>query len=147
MRNIPVLVVVACAFLLTGFQSRADESAEKKEPAQKQENYTEKWGIKIESLRLTANDLMLDLRYRVVDPDKAATIMQRKQKAYAIHESSGKVLSVPVTKLGPMRSSAVKPKENRVYVILFGNGNGLVKKGDTLTLVVGDLKIEHIPVL
>ena len=146
MKNILALVVATCFLLLTGFQSRAEESAEKKEPVQKQEDYTEKWGIKIVSLRPTASDRMLDLRYRIVNSEKAAGIMKKGQKAYVVQESTGYILSVPVTKLGPMRSTAVKPKENRVYVVLFGNGNGIVKKGDFVTLVIGDLKVEHVPV-
>lgn len=104
------------------------------------------WGIDIQTLRLTAHDHFLDLRYRVLDPKKAADLLKRPQTAYLIHEASGTKLPVPETKLGPIRQSTSKPEAKRSYFVLFTNLGKTVKKGDKTTLVIGDFKKEHLTV-
>ena len=108
----------------------------------------EQWGVKVESLRTSANGHLLDFRYRIKDPDKAVPLVDRRNKPYLIDQASGKVLAVPNTaKVGPLRSSVRhgKPKEDRVYFVLFGNP-GLVKPGDQVTVVIGDFRAENLTV-
>ena len=89
---------------------------------------------------------MLDFRYRVIDPEKASLLLRRDVKPYLIDQATGSKFSVPRTKLGPMRQTAVKPAANRNYIILFGNPGGTVKPGSKVTFVLGDLKIEDLVV-
>jgi hypothetical protein len=110
------------------------------------ENITEKWGIEIIGIRLTAGDQMLDFRYRVIDPEKASSLLKRQTESYLIDQATGRKLAVPKTKLGPLRQTSVKPLPNRIYFILFANPNRSVKLGDKVTLVLGDLKIEDLVV-
>jgi hypothetical protein len=112
-----------------------------------QRQVEEAWGIQIRSLRRTAAGHMLDFRFKVLDPDKAAQLLRREDKPYLIHLSSGKKLAVPsMPKIGPLRPTAVKPEPNRVYFILFSNQGELVKKGNTVSIVIGDLRIENLTV-
>lgn len=39
----------------------------------------EAWGIKVKSLRLSAGGNLLDLRYRVTDPEKASVLFKDKK--------------------------------------------------------------------
>ena len=110
------------------------------------ENIAEKWGIEIIGIRLTAGDQMFDFRYRVIDPEKASSLLQRQTKSYLIDQATGRKLTVPKTKLGPLRQTSVKPLPNRIYFILFANPNRSVKLGTKVTLVLGDLKIEDLVV-
>lgn len=104
-----------------------------------------KWGIQFESIRMTANDHMVDFRYRVLDADKAQALFDRKSDPYLQDHDSGKVLGVPNTaKIGPLRTSN-KPKEGRIYWMFFGN-TGVVKTGDKVTVVIGDFKAENLVV-
>lgn len=105
-----------------------------------------KWGIRIQTIRLTGSNHFIDLRYRVVDPDKAAELLKRQNKAYLIHESTKAKLHVSQTKLGPIRQTTLKPAAMRVYFILFSNLGKAVKKGDKATLVIGDFRAEHLRV-
>ena len=93
-----------------------------------------------------AHGLILDLRYTVTDADKAAPALQRGKEAYAVHEQTGKVLPVAVTKLGPMRQTGVRPHENRAYSITFANAGKLIKPDDTITLIIGDFQEQGIKV-
>ncbi len=104
----------------------------------------ERWGIKIESLRLSAANYILDFRYRVIDPIKAAPLFIRKTKPYIFDQLSNKkfVVSSP-PKVGPMRSNA-NPAANRVYFILFTNPGKFVKSGNKVNVVIGDFKAEDL---
>ncbi len=107
----------------------------------------DQWGIKPVALRLVGGDHFIDFRYRVIDPDKAVALLSRDNQPYLIDEASGKVHTVPVTKIGPMRSSAVKPKADKNYVVLFGNTHKIIQKGSQVTVVIGDFRAEHMTIM
>ncbi|WP_372683483.1 hypothetical protein [Desulfosarcina sp.] len=100
----------------------------------------EKWGIRFESIRLTGADHFVDFRFRVIDPLKAGNLLSRKDAAYLLHEPTGKAFPVPVTKVGPLRATAVGPKPGRSYVILVSNVNKIIQQGDPVTVVIGEFK-------
>jgi hypothetical protein len=50
-----------------------------------------------------------------------------------------------ITKVGLLRSKG-KPEAGRDYFILFGNTGGVVKKGNMVTVVIGDFKVENLVV-
>jgi len=104
------------------------------------------FGIKITSLHPTAGGQMLDLRFRVVDPEKARGILDKNKKAYLLDDRTGKTLPVPVTKAGSMRQSTLKPEGGRIYVILFSNPNRMVKEGGSVSLIIGDFRKDGIMV-
>jgi len=132
--------------LITLFSHASDAWGQCNQPNRNSGDAEKKWGIKILSLRPTAAGHLLDLRFRVVDPPKASDLLNSEKKAYLVDQASGKTLPVPVTRLGPMRQMTLKPVTDRVYFILFSNGQGVVREGDKVTLVIGDLKIENITV-
>ena len=105
-----------------------------------------KWGIRPLSIRLSAAGSLLDYRFMVIDPDKAAALMKRGDKAFLIDQSSGLKLSVPRTKVGPLRQTGTKPKAGKVYPILFSNTGKVIKSGSKVTLVIGDFRMENIVV-
>jgi hypothetical protein len=107
----------------------------------------DQWGVKPVAIRLVGGEHFIDFRYRVTDPDKAATLLSRKNQPYLIDEATGKVHTVPVTKIGPMRSSTVKPKADRNYLVLFGNTHRIIQKGSRVTVVIGDFRAEHMTVM
>lgn len=133
-------------FLSTSWATKVENIPAESE--QKKITMEEQWGVKVESLRTSANGHMLDFRYRIMDPDKAMPLVDRGNKPYLIDQASGKVLAVPNTaKVGPLRATVRngKPKQDRVYFVLFGN-QGLVKPGALVTVVIGDFRAENIVV-
>lgn len=106
----------------------------------------EKWGIEVTSIRLTANDHMIDFRYRVLDPKKAKDLFVRQTKPSLVHQASGKVLAVPETaKIGPLRNSNA-PQQGKIYWMFFGNAGGLVHEGDAVDVVIGEFKAANLVV-
>ncbi len=108
----------------------------------------ESLGITISGLRLSALGYMLDFRYRVVDTDKAAVLMDAKIKPYLLVPSSGARLDIPNTpKLGLLRQrprNNAGMKKDRDYFIMFSNLGGRLKSGDKVSVVVGETKIENL---
>lgn len=112
---------------------------------QKQE-LSEKWGVELVAMRSTASGHMIDFRYRVLDAEKAAPLFKRQTKPYLIHQGSGKALAVPNTaKLGSLRNSNT-PQKGRTYWMFFGNNQGLIRKGDKVTVAIGDFRVKDIEV-
>lgn len=130
------VMLVGCS---TGMYNTATHSHTK--------SVAEKWGVEPVALRLTGADHFIDFRYRVIDPDKAKALLNRDNTPYLIDEATGKVHTVPLTKLGTLRASAVKPKAGRNYIVLFGNTNRIIKRGSLVTIVIGEFRAEHLKVM
>lgn len=107
----------------------------------------QQWGVRPISIQLTATDYMLDFRYKVVDAQKAAAIINRKTRPYLIVEKTGVRLNVPASyKIGPLRQSAQFAQPNRNYFMLFANPGRHVKAGDSVSVVAGNFKLANMRV-
>lgn len=104
----------------------------------------DRWGIRIESLQLTAAGYMLDLRYRVLDAAKAAPLFDRRTRPVLKDERSGAVMAVPdPPKVGPLRS-ANEPKAGRTYFILFANPGHFIAKHRPVTVTIGRFSVSGL---
>lgn len=108
----------------------------------------EKYGIKIEYLRLTADGLMLDFRYQAVDVSKVQPLLAKAKDLYVLDQASGARLGVPSSpKLGALRSSPkTQPRPGQLLFILFANPNRFIKAGAKVTVVMGEARFENITV-
>ena len=109
----------------------------------------ERYGVEIVAVRRSAADAIVDIRYTVVDSDKAAFMMDRTLDAYLLDQASGTVVEVPNTsRIGPLRQTMRfgKPEAGRTYFLLFGNPDHLMRQGSLVTLTVGDMKIRDLEV-
>ena len=139
-------VVLAWA-VLSG--ALADAGPPSEAPAKKQappSNPERRWGIERVALRLTAGGTMVDFRYRVLDAERARAVFNPQLKPYLLDRKTGVAMESPdATKLGPLRSSARNPPVvGKEYFVLFANGLGTFKKGDRLTVVMGDCRLENL---
>lgn len=105
-------------------------------------------GVRIEGLRLSAAGYMLDLRYRVVEVDRAQPLFDRKTRPVLLAEESGAMLGVPDTpKLGQLRSTNYRNvKPDRTYSILFANPGRFVQPGTKMALAIGEARIDGLVV-
>lgn len=145
--------LVLVLFMLTGCASTAERSGSYSSfdskpgaaPASAAESLL---GIRIAGIRLSAAGYMLDFRYHVDDPEKAAPLLDSKVTPYLLDEASGARLMVPDTpKLGSLRPTARNRSIHRSdYYMLFANPGRFLKSGSRVALVLGDVKIEHLTV-
>lgn len=104
-------------------------------------------GMRVESLRLTAADYMLDLRYRITDPERAIAFFSRKTELQLVDPVSGARLAVPSTpKLGKLRQVARKDMPDRSYFMLFANPGRYLKAGSQVILVAGETRVAQLTV-
>ena len=110
------------------------------------EGIEEKWGVKVLSIRHSAGGYMLDFRYRVLDPEKALPLFDRKIKPHLVDEATGAVFAVPEPpKVGALRSTR-KPQPGKNYFVMFANPGGYVKKNSKVSVVIGDFRAENLVV-
>jgi len=113
-----------------------------------EELVAEEIGISVQSIHLTSAGYVLDMRYKVLDIEKAMAMVGRQAKPYVVVEKSGAKLAVPVSyKLGPLRQSTTHPEDDRIYFTFFANPGRHVESGDSIRLVVGEYTTEPIVVL
>jgi hypothetical protein len=107
----------------------------------------DEWGVKVLGIRRTAAGYMLDFRYRVLDAEKAAPILDRRITPYLKVAATGVTLLVPqAPKLGSMRQTSFAVKPDRNYFIVFANPSQTVSVGDEVSIVIGDFQTQTLTV-
>jgi hypothetical protein len=137
--------VLGSALMLTGCATGGAAGAANPVPRAARAELRERWGIEVASLHLSAAGRMVDFRYRVLDPDKAALLGDRNVKATLTDLATGAVLRVPsFPKTGSMRQTAAKMQAGRIYFMLFANTGMPVKSGSRVTVTIGAFKAEGL---
>jgi len=113
-----------------------------------QQNMEQAWGIRAKSVRLAANGLMVDFRYRIIDSVKASALLQEKKlKPRLVDKASGTELTIPeLEKVGGLRTSFKNIVKNKVYFMMFANPNMLIKRGSKVAVIIGDFRAEDLVV-
>ncbi|BBO92664.1 hypothetical protein [Desulfosarcina ovata] len=141
--RVPTILTLSFVLML-GFAlvAAASQAAAPAKP----NSVAEKYGIEVTSVRLSANNHMVDFRYRVLDSRKADTLFTKENRPHLVDQKTGKVLAVPRTaKVGPLMST-YQHKKGRIYWMFFGNPTNLIKSGDPVSVVVGDARIDNLTV-
>lgn len=124
--------------------AKATPAAGKKAQSQSVE---ERLGVHIRGIRLSAAGFMLDLRYRILDTDKAAFFLDRKIVPYLMDSAGARLGVASSPKIGQLRSTQRGAiRLDRDYSMLFGNPGRYLQQGSKITLVIGEQKIENITV-
>ncbi len=131
------LFTVLGTWLLTSSQFSGHET---ESAAASQSAFEEATGIQLVRIAVTAGGGMLDLRYRVLDPDKAIVVHDKQKPPTIYHEASGQSASRPWM---PHHGSSELDLA-RTYYELIVNPGGIIKRGDRVTLVVGDVRMTHV---
>lgn len=107
------------------------------------EGLAARYGINITLIGVTAAGGLIDFRYQVVDPDKAnAVIHDLDLYPVLIVEDTGETLGLRSL---PHSHGAVL-ELGGTYFFLLPNANNAVHPGSMLTLVMGDVRLEHVVV-
>lgn len=132
--------------VLTGFSNQeAIQKALPESTVPEQRQLVEQWGIEALRVTLSANDYMVDFRYKVHDPDKAAKAVNRKDQPYIHQSSTGITRVVPApANIGALRHTGRNLKAGKNYFVLFANPGKSIKRGDKITLVMGGYKLENV---
>ena len=113
-------------------------------------------GVRVLHVSLIADGGMVDVRYRVTNPEKAAllggggsheitTPEEIANSPLLIDEASGyAVMEARLHQMGRVQKQRGAPQAGLTYFILFSNTGGLIKPGSKVALAVGDARLEHL---
>ena len=104
------------------------------------------WGIDSPSVKWTESGEIIRFSYRVLDPNKAKALNDKKAEPSLIDPRAGVSLVVPsMEQVGQLRQSA-DPEEGKSYWMAFSNKGRLVKRGDRVNVVIGQFHAEGLVV-
>lgn len=102
------------------------------------------WGIRMTHVAVTGNGGLVDVRFQVIDPDKALGIHDPEGLPILVDEASGYALMQP----GVHADHEVREyRAGGTYYLLYQNNYGLLKPGNRVTILMGELKLEHVIVI
>jgi hypothetical protein len=104
------------------------------------------WGIDGLSVKWAEQGEMIRFSYQVLDPAKAKTLNDKKIEPSLIDEQSHVKLQVPqMDKVGKLRQTP-PPEPGKNYWMLFSNKGGYVKRGDHVSVVIGNFRADGLVV-
>jgi hypothetical protein len=108
--------------------------------------YALRFGVNQMHARYTASGASVEFRYRVVNPDKATVLSDKRITPYMIDEQTGIRLMVHTAEqLGALRQTS-PPQQGREYWILFANAGKVVKPGQRVDVSIGPFQVRGLTV-
>jgi hypothetical protein len=108
--------------------------------------YKAVWGVDSLSVKLAESGQLVRFSWRVVDPDRARLLSDKKLEPALVDPQAGVSLVVPVMeKVGMLRQST-PPQAGKSYWMVFSNKGRLVKRGDRVNVVIGNFHAEGLGV-
>jgi hypothetical protein len=99
-------------------------------------------GVKITHVAVTGGGGLVDLRYQVVDPDKATALHDASTPPAVVDEQSGLVvhdLLMDHAHTGPFKAGVT-------YYYIFNNPGNWVHHASLVTVLLGNAQVEHVVV-
>jgi hypothetical protein len=99
-------------------------------------------GVRITQVAVTGEGGLVDLRYQVIDPDRAGSIHDPSTPPAVIDDRTGvvvKQLYMDHAHSGPFRAGST-------YYLIFINPGNLLRRGATVSVLLGDSQVDHVRV-
>jgi hypothetical protein len=143
-----VLAVAGLALWLPNRSTGATKAADVvplslERPVVSPDGLAERSGVKITHVAVTGGGGLIDLRYRVFDPDKANTLHDKRTPPTLVDEQNGlvvnRLLMNHAVHKGPLQAGVS-------YYLVFNNPGNLVRRGSMVTVLLGDAEVQHVVV-
>jgi hypothetical protein len=102
----------------------------------------ERSGVRLVRVAVTGGGGLLDVRYQVVDPNKANAVHEGQTPPAIIDERTGLVINQLL--MGHAHKGQLKPAVS--YYLVFENTGNWVRRGAKVTVLLGDAQVEHVVV-
>jgi hypothetical protein len=102
----------------------------------------ERSGVRVVRIAVTGGGGLLDVRYEVIDPGRAAGLHDAATPPAVVDERTG----APIEGLLMGHAPHSRPKAGVTSVLIFVNAGNLVRRGDRVSLVLGGARLEHVVV-
>jgi len=106
--------------------------------------YESVWGIEAPSVKAVESGVILRFSYRVLDPEKAKPLNDKKVDPVLISPEKGLKLVIPsLEKVGQLRQTSL-PEAGKSYWMAFSNSGRLLKRGDRVDVVIGNFHAQGL---
>jgi hypothetical protein len=102
----------------------------------------ERSGVRVVRVAASGGGGLLDLRFQVVDPDRAATVHDADTPPALVDEGTGGVIASLF--MGHSHHGRLKP--GVTYYLVFENPGNLVRRGALVSVVLGPARLAHVRV-
>jgi hypothetical protein len=100
-----------------------------------------RWGIRPTLVAATADGGLVDFRFIVLDPEKASALLGTEENLPVLRtEDRGTLVNSAAAMAGGRHDYAA----GHTYFLLYRNTNGAIRPGTPVTILIGELKIEHV---
>jgi hypothetical protein len=104
------------------------------------------WGVDSLAVKWAESGELVKFTYQVLDADKAKPLNDKKAEPSLIDAQAGVKLVVPsLEKVGQLRQTAT-PEAGKSYWMAFSNKGRLVKRGDRVSVVIGQFRADGLVV-
>ena len=104
------------------------------------------WGVDSLDVKSVESGEVIRFTYRVLDPNKARALNDKKNEPALIDPKAGVQLVVPqMEKVGKLRQSTT-PEAGKSYWMAFSNKGRLVKHGDHVIVQIGQFRADGLVV-
>jgi hypothetical protein len=102
----------------------------------------ERSGVKLTRLAVTGAGGLVDMRFQVLDPDKANALHDKATPPALVDEQTGLVVNQLL--MGHSHHGAYKAGVS--YYLVFENPGNWVHRGSKVTVLLGNAQVEHVAV-
>lgn len=99
------------------------------------------WGIRPTLVAATADGGLVDFRFVVLDPEKASLLLGTEANLPVLRTEDRGTL---VNSAAAMAGGRHDYNAGQTYFLLYRNTNGAIRPGTPLSILFGDLRIEHV---
>ena len=104
------------------------------------------WGVDTLAVKWVESGEVIRFTYHVLDSDKATALNNKKDEPSLIDPRAGVKLVVPaLEKVGQLRQTGT-PEAGKSYWMAFSNKGRLVKRGDHVSVVIGQFRADGLVV-
>jgi len=107
--------------------------------------YESVWGIEAPRVKAVESGVILQFSYRVLDPEKAKLLSDKKVEPLLVSMEKGVKLVVPsFEKVGQLRQAPREIEAGKSYWMAFSNSGRLLRPGDRVNVVIGQFRAEGL---
>jgi hypothetical protein len=99
-----------------------------------------KSGVKLVYVAITGEGGLIDLRFQVIDPDKANAVHDEETPPTIIDETTGLV----VNELLMGHAHTAPYTAGQTYYLIFENPGNIVQSGNRVSVLLGNAAVEHV---
>ena len=99
-------------------------------------------GVEVTRVAVSGGGGLIDVRYRVIDSDKAVSVHAPANPPLVLDQRSGAIVNQLL--MGHLHHG--RPREGVTYYLIFNNPGDVIRRGSRVSIQLGGARVEGIPV-